>query len=431
MDKKKFSDFSKNAELKINNTTISLPIYNSTAGPNVIDITNLYKESGYFTYDPGFMSTASCSSEITYIDGEKGILQYRGYNITDLATNLDFLEVAYLLLNKEFPNKERYKNFQNQIFENSSLDEYLINMLKSLHYSTHPMSIMISAVGYLSSIYHEKLDVNKREDRDLIAIHVIAKIATISSIAYRITTKQPFISPQENLSFSANLLHMMFGDEGYKINPIISNALNKILILHADHEQNASTTTVRSVGSSGATAFACISAGIGSLWGPAHGGATEAVMKIFEEIENQDNIQKYINKAKDKSDPFRLMGFGHRVYKNYDPRAAVLKDSCKEVLQALGQTKNNPLLQIAIELEKVALSDEYFIKRNLYPNIDFYSGIIYKAIGIPSNMFTALFATARTVGWISQWKEMQESSEKKICRPRQHYIGEYNKSFVR
>lgn len=414
----------KQAELRIGDKIVELPVYDAALGPSVIDITKLYNETGYFTYDPGFMSTASCSSSITYIDGEKGVLKYRGYDISYLAENYNFLQVAYLLLFGELPEREQYAEFDREVRSHSMMNEQLKNIFQSFRYSAHPMSMMLSAVGSLSSIYHEELDYNNLEDRKFVVIRMLAKIPTIAAMAYKYSIGQPFIYPDNSLSFTENFLHMMFATpcEKYKVNPVMSRALDKIFIFHADHEQNASTSTMRIVGSSGANPFACMSAAIASLWGPAHGGANEAVLEMLKTIGTVDRIPEFIARAKDKNDPFRLMGFGHRVYKNYDPRAAALKKICDEVLSELGQT-NNPLLQVAKELEIIALNDDYFVERKLYPNVDYYSGIIYSSMGISEQMFTVLFAVARTVGWMSQWKEMYDQKSLKISRPRQLYTG--------
>jgi citrate synthase len=426
------SDTLEFAELKIGNKSLNLPIKKASIGQSVIDVSQLYASTGYFTYDPGFMSTASCKSNITYIDGDQGILRHHGYDIKDLAEKSDFLEVAYLLLHGELPNTKQYKSFSTTLLHHSLVNEQLRNLFIAFRHSAHPMAMTLAAVGSLSAFYHDVLDVRDAEERELGAIRMIAKMPTIAAMAYKYSIGQPFIYPNNNMSFSENFLHMMFATpcEEYKVNPVLSKALDKIFILHADHEQNASTSTVRLAGSSGANPFACISAGIASLWGPAHGGANEAVINMLNEIGKPENIPSYIAKTKDKNSGFRLMGFGHRVYKNYDPRAAVLRETCKEVLAELGQLQNNPLLQIAIELEKIALSDQYFIERKLYPNVDFYSGIIYQAMGIPSNMFTVLFALARTAGWMAQWKEMQEDLEQKISRPRQLYTGHVQREFI-
>jgi citrate synthase len=413
------------AELRIKNEIFKLPIRNSSIGPNVIDVTKIYGQTGYFTYDPGFMSTASCTSSITFIDGDEGILRHRGYDIKDLAENKDFLEVSYLLFKGDLPNKDEYKEFRQKIAHHSMLNEQTRNIFGAFRHSAHPMAVILSVVGSLSAFYHDTIDMNTPEGRELCAIRMIAKMPTIAAMTYKYSMGQAFMYPDEEFSFTENFLYMMFGapNKKFKQNPVISKALDKIFILHADHEQNASTSTVRTTGSSGANPFACVSAGIASLWGPAHGGANEAVIKMLAEIGTVDNIPKFIARAKDKNDPFRLMGFGHRVYKNYDPRAAALKDTCREVLEELGQLKNNTMLKIAMELEKIALNDEYFIERKLYPNVDFYSGLIYKALGIPPQMFTVLFAVARTSGWVSQWKELWEDPEFKITRPRQLYKG--------
>lgn len=419
------------AELKIDDKITKLPIVSSTIGPSVIDVSDIYTDTGYFTFDPGFMATASCRSSISYIDGDKGILRHRGYEIKELANKSSFLEVAYLLLHGELPKESEFKEFHTSISHHSMLNEQMHNVFRSFRYSAHPMAITLAAVGSLSAFYHECLDIKNPSERILSAIRMIAKMPTITAMAYKYSIGQPFIYPRNELSYTENFLNMMFSTpcEDYKVNPIFSKALDKIFILHADHEQNASTSTVRIAGSSGANPFACISAGIASLWGPAHGGANEAVINMLNEIGVPEQIPLYISKAKDKNSGFRLMGFGHRVYKNYDPRAEVLRDICKSVLAELGQ-QNNPLLQISIELERIALSDEYFITRKLYPNVDFYSGIIYKAMGIPSEMFTVLFALARTAGWIAQWKEMHEDLDQKISRPRQLYDGFIQREFV-
>jgi len=420
------------AELKIGDKTYQLPIKTATIGHKVVDVSKLYALSGYCTFDPGFMSTASCTSKISYIDGDNGILRYRGYDIKDLAENINFLECSYLLLNSELPNKTQYEEFAQKIAKHSMVNEQLRHIFGAFRHSGHPMAILIGAIGCLAAFYHDGLNIRDKEQRELAAINIIAKIPTIAAMAYKYSIGQPFVYPKNNLSFTANFLNMMFSvpSEEYLPDPVVVDALDKIFILHADHEQNVSTSTVRIVGSSGADPFACISAGIASLWGPSHGGANEAVINMLREIKSPENIPHYINRAKDKNDTFRLMGFGHRVYKNYDPRAAVLKVTCKNVLERLNQ-KDNPLLLIATELERIALQDEYFITRKLYPNVDFYSGIIYQAIGIPSQMFTVLFAMARAVGWISQWKEMLEDEEQRLYRPRQLYKGYAIRTFKR
>ena len=403
---------------------IELPILESTEGPHVIDVTRLYSETGVFTYDPGFMSTASCESKITYIDGDKGVLNHRGYAIQDLAENSNFLEVAYLLLNGELPTEKQRTEFEFNINHHSLIHEQLQFLFRGFPRRSHPMAIMVGAVASLSAFYHDSLDMHDPQQRELAAFRMIAKMPTLAAMAHKYTIGQPFVYPQNHLTYSENFLRMMFAvpSEEYVINPVLARAMDKILILHADHEQNASTSTVRLAGSSGANPFACIGAGIASLWGPAHGGANEAVINMLTEIGTPDRIPQFIAKAKDKNSGFRLMGFGHRVYKNYDPRATVLRKTCHEVLAELGM-KNDPLLQIAMELERIALSDSYFIERKLYPNVDFYSGIIYKAMQIPPPMFTVLFAVARTAGWVAQWKEMMEDPAQKIGRPRQLYTG--------
>ncbi len=413
------------AELKIKGKTYQLPIKKSSIGPDVIDVTKLYSKTGYFTYDAGFMSTASCTSSITYIDGDEGILRHRGYHIKELADKKNFLEVSYLLLNGDLPNKLEYQNFSDKIAHHSLVNEQTRNIFGAFRHLAHPMAVILSVVGSLSAFYHDSLDMNSAAGRELAALRMIAKMPTIAAMTYKYAMSQSFIYPSEELSFTENFLYMMFAkpSKKYQNNPILSRALDKIFILHADHEQNASTSTIRISGSSGPNPFAAVSAGIASLWGPSHGGANEAVINMLKEIGSVEKIPDFIKRAKNKDDPFRLMGFGHRVYKNYDPRAAVLRETCQEVLEELGQLKNNPMLEIAMELEKIALNDEYFIERKLYPNVDFYSGIIYEAMGIPSSMFTVLFAVARTAGWVSQWKEMWEDSEFKIVRPRQLYVG--------
>ncbi len=410
--------------------SIEIPIIKGSEGPNVLDIRNLYKETGLFTYDPGFTSTASCDSSITFIDGNKGILRHRGYEITDLAKNSDFLEVCYLLLHGDLPSSEDKKKFENVISKHTMVHEQLVHLYRGFRRDAHPMAIMVGVVGALSAFYHDSTDFSDINQRMIACHRLIAKIATIGAMAYKYSVGQPFVYPKNNLSYSENFLHMTFSvpTEDYKINPKIAKAMDKFFILHADHEQNASTSTVRLAGSSGANPFACIAAGIASLWGPAHGGANEAVIKMLEEIGSVENIPKYIDKAKNKNDPFRLMGFGHRVYKNYDPRASVMKQSAYEVLEELKKL-DDPLLKIAIELEKIALNDKFFIEKKLYPNVDFYSGIILNALGFPKSMFTVLFAIGRTVGWISQWKEMIEDPINKIGRPRQLYMGEKSREY--
>ncbi len=420
------------ASLQVNGLKAEeLPVLPGTMGPSVIDVTKLYRDTGMFTYDPGFMSTASCQSKITYIDGEEGVLMHRGYMIQDLASKSDYLEVAYLLLHGELPNLEQKNNFVYQIKHHTLVHEQLQFMYRGFPRKAHPMAILVGAFSSLSSVYHDNLDITDSAQREIAAVQMIAKIPTLAAMAYKYSIGQPFMYPRNDLGYAENFLYMMFGvpSETYHVNPIIAKAIDKIFILHADHEQNASTSTVRLAGSSGANPFACIGAGIASLWGPAHGGANEAVIHMLQEIGYKDNIPKYIARAKDKNDDFVLMGFGHRVYKNYDPRAAVLRDACHEVLKEL-KIADEPLLDIAMELERIALSDEYFIERKLYPNVDFYSGIIYRAMGIPAQMFTVLFATARISGWIAQWKEMMEDPTNKIGRPRQLYTGYARRDFV-
>ncbi len=412
-------------------SSTEFPILGGSIGPEVIDIRKLYAETNRFTYDPGFTSTASCSSKITYIDGEEGILLHRGYSIEDLATKSDFLEVAYLILFGELPAASEREKFVNGVTYHTMLHEQINFLFRGFRRDAHPMAVMVAVVGALSAFYHEDLDINDPHNRLIASYRLVAKVPTIAAWAYKFSVGQPFVYPKNHLSYAENFLHMMFSvpAEEYKINPVLAKALDRIFILHADHEQNASTSTVRLVGSSGASPYAAISAGIASLWGPAHGGANEAVVTMLSEIGTVDNIPEFLERAKDKNDPFRLMGFGHRVYKNYDPRASVLRESAHEVLASLGQA-DDPLLPIAMELEKIALEDPYFVERKLFPNVDFYSGIILKAMGIPTSMFTAIFALARTVGWIAQWNEMVEDPEQKIGRPRQLYTGPKQRDFL-
>ena len=409
---------------------INLPIKKASIGQDVIDISTLYKESGMFTYDPGFLSTASCESKITYIDGDKGVLAHGGYSIEDLAKKAEYLEVAYLLLNHDLPNQNQYQDFSKNIKSNMLVHDQINILLRGFPRKAHPMAIMVGAVASLSAFYHETMDLTSAEGRLDVVYKIIAKMPTLAAMAYKYSIGEPIIYPKHNLGFGENFLQMLFEKptENYKVSPIIAKAMEMIFVLHADHEQNASTSTVRLAGSSGPNPFACIGAGISSLWGPAHGGANEEVIEMLQEIRTLDRIPEFIKRAKDKNDPFRLMGFGHRVYKNYDPRASVLKKACDEVLGELGI--KDPLLDIAIELEKIALNDEYFVSRKLFPNVDFYSGIIYKALGIPSNLFTVIFAIARSAGWISQWKEMIEDPAFKIGRPRQLYMGSIKREFI-
>lgn len=403
--------------------TVTLNKYSGSMGPDVLDVTSLYKDTGCFTFDPGFMSTASCSSSITFIDGEKGVLLYRGYPIEQLAEKSNYLEVCYLLLNGELPNKEEMKEFETHIKEHTMVNDQLNRFFAGFRRDAHPMAILVGVVGALSSFYHDSLDTANPKHREISAHRLIAKLPTLAAMAYKYNIGQPFMYPRNSYTYAENFLHMMFSTPAgdYEIKPAVAKAMDLIFTLHADHEQNASTSTVRLAGSSGANPFACIASGIACLWGPAHGGANEAVLKMLEEIEHVDNIPEYMEKVKDKENATRLMGFGHRVYKNFDPRAKIMKKSCDEVLKALGV--KDPLLDVAMELERIALEDPYFVERNLYPNVDFYSGIILKAIGIPTSMFTAIFALSRTVGWFSHWKEMVEDPKMKIGRPRQLYTG--------
>jgi citrate synthase len=400
-----------------------LPVLVGTEGPNVIDIQRLYRDTGHFTYDPGYMSTASCESQITFIDGEKGILRHRGYSIEELSEHSSFLEVCYLLLYGELPTRAEKDVFEHDITYHTMLHEQLQYFYRGFRRDAHPMAIMVGVVGALSAFYHEITDIHDLEQRRTATHQLIAKMPTIAAMAYKYSIGQPFVYPHNDLTFAENFLHMTFSvpSEDYTVNPVLARAMDRIFILHADHEQNASTSTVRTAGSSGANPFACIATGIASLWGPAHGGANEAVLSMLREIGHKDRTGEFIKRAKDKDDPFRLMGFGHRVYKNYDPRAAVLRKSCHEVLEEM--EVDNPLLDLAIELERIALEDDYFVERKLFPNVDFYSGIILSAMGFPTSMFTVLFAMARTVGWVAQWKEMIKEPTQKISRPRQLYTG--------
>ena len=408
-----------------------LGVMDASVGPSVIDVRKLYAETDCFTYDPGFTSTGSCESKITYIDGDAGILLYRGVPIQDLAEHSDFMEVCYLLLMGELPTADQKSKFEHDITYHTMLHEQIANFYRGFRRDAHPMAVMCGVVGALSAFYHDSTDINDPQHRVIASYRLIAKMPTIAAWAYKYSLGQPFIYPRNELTFAENFLHMMYATpcEEYKVSPVLARAMDRILTLHADHEQNASTSTVRLAGSSGANPFACISAGIASLWGPAHGGANEAVLEMLAEIGHKDNINEYIKKAKDKNDPFRLMGFGHRVYKNMDPRAKVMRQSCHEVLDELG-IKDEPLLDLAMELERIALEDEYFVDRKLFPNVDFYSGIIFKAMGIPTSMFTVLFAVARTVGWVAQWNEMIEDPSQKIGRPRQLYTGYTERPYV-
>jgi len=419
------------AILTIGDKRLELPIYAGSVGPNVIDIRKLYADTGMFTYDPGFTSTASCESSITYIDGEKGILLYRGYPIGQLAEKSDFMEVAHLLLNGELPNAQEKEDFVNTLTYHTMVHDQMTSLFKGFRRDAHPMAIMVGVLGAMSAFYHDSLDINDPMQRKIASHRLIAKIPTIAAMAYKYSVGQPFVYPRNDMDYAANFLHMTFGVpqcEEYVVSPTLARAMDKIFILHADHEQNASTSTVRLAGSSGANPFACIAAGIASLWGPAHGGANEACLNMLMEIGTVDRIPEFIQKAKDKSDPFRLMGFGHRVYKNFDPRAKVLAQSAKEVLDELGV--DDPTLDVARELEHIALEDDYFVEKKLYPNVDFYSGIILKAMGFPTDMFTVLFALARTTGWVSQWGEMIEDPTQKIGRPRQLFTGDTQRDYV-
>ncbi|HQT80913.1 MAG: citrate (Si)-synthase [Ferrovum sp. 37-45-19] len=404
--------------------SVDLPIYSGSIGPDVIDIRAL-GQTGMFTYDPGFLATASCKSEITYIDGDQGLLYYRGYPIEQLAEHSDFMEVCFLLLNGDLPTQKQRIDFEQNIRRHTMVHDQLTNFFKGFRRDAHPMAVMVGVVGALSAFYHDSLNITNAEHRSISATRLLAKVPTIAAMCYRYNTGLPFMYPRNDLSYAANFLHMMFATpcEEYVPNPILVRAFDRILTLHADHEQNASTSTVRLAGSSGANPFACIAAGIAALWGPAHGGANEAVLKQLAEIGDVSQVGKYIARAKDKNDSFRLMGFGHRVYKNMDPRAGVMRKTCHEVLNELG-LHDDPMFKLALELEKIALEDDYFISKKLYPNVDFYSGIVLRALGIPVSMFTAVFALGRTVGWISQWNEMISDPEQKIGRPRQLYIGQ-------
>lgn len=407
---------------------IELPIIKGTAGNDVIDIRSLGK-AGYFTYDPGFLATASCESAITFIDGDKGILLHRGYAIDDLAEKSDYLEVCYLLLNGQLPDQEQSEKFHHVVLHHTMIHEQLAKLYQGFRRDSHPMAIMCGVVGALSAFYHDSLDITNEDHREITAYRLISKMPTLAAMSYKYSNGQPFVYPDNSLSYAGNFLKMMFAVpcEEYKVNPVLERAMDKIFILHADHEQNASTSTVRLAGSSGANPFACIAAGIASLWGPAHGGANEACLNMLEEIGCVENIPEFIARAKDKNDPFRLMGFGHRVYKNHDPRATVMRKACHEVLDDL--KINDPLLDVAMELERIALEDPYFVEKKLYPNVDFYSGLVLRAMGIPKSMFTVIFAIARTIGWISHWKEMLDQPGLKIGRPRQLYTGKVGLKF--
>ena len=411
--------------------TSELQVFEGALGPKVVDYRAFYKATGAFTYDPGFTSTASCESQITFIDGDEGVLLYRGMPIDELAENSDFLEVAYLLLHGELPSADEKQTFDNAITNHTMVHEQLKQFFSGFRRDAHPMAIMVGVVGALSAFYHDSTDINDPVQRKIASHRMIAKMPTIAAMAYKYSIGQPFVFPSNDLDYTTNFMRMCFAvpAEEYKSNPVLCDALDKIFILHMDHEQNASTSTVRLAGSSGANPFACIAAGIASLWGPAHGGANEAALNMLSEIGSVDRIPEFIARAKDKNDPFRLMGFGHRVYKNYDPRATVMRKACHEVLDAVG-VEDEPLLQIAMELERIALEDEYFVEKKLYPNIDFYSGITLRALGFPTDMFTVLFALARTVGWIAQWSEMIADPNQRIGRPRQIYTGAPKRPYV-
>jgi len=422
---------SESAKLTLGDKSLELDMIDGTIGPKVIDVQKLYAQTGMFTYDPGFTSTASCESKITYIDGEKGILLHRGYPIDQLAMKSDFMEVCYLLLEGELPTAEQKEEFVTAITYHTMAHEQLNHFFNGFRRDAHPMAVMVGVVGALSAFYHDSTDITDPHQRMVASRRLIAKMPTIAAMAYKYSIGQPFVYPHNDKSYAENFLYMTFGVpcEEFKISPTLVRAMDRIFILHADHEQNASTSTVRLAGSSGANPFACIAAGIACLWGPSHGGANEAVLKMLDEIGTVERVPEYIKKAKDKSDPFRLMGFGHRVYKNYDPRAAVMRQTCNEVLDELG-IHDDPVLKLAMELERIALEDEYFVEKKLYPNVDFYSGIILSALGFPTTMFTVLFALARTVGWVAQWTEMIEDPLQKIGRPRQLYTGHPQRELI-
>jgi citrate synthase len=418
------------ADLKIDGQSFGYDVLSGSCGPDVVDIRKMYKETGLFTFDPGFTSTASCESALTFIDGQEGILLHRGYSIEQLSEDSTFMEAAYLLLNGELPNQDEFTDFNNTITRHTMVHEQLTQLYSGFRRDAHPMAIMCGVVGALSAFYHDSTDINDPDQRKIASHRMIAKMPTIAAMAYKFSIGQPFVYPDNSLSYTGNFLRMTFGvpAEPYEVDPIVERALDRIFILHADHEQNASTSTVRLAGSSGANPFACIAAGIACLWGPAHGGANEAALNMLHEIGHPDRIPEYIERAKDKDDPFRLMGFGHRVYKNYDPRATVMRKTVREVLSSLGVS--DPVFDVALQLEEMALNDEYFIEKKLFPNVDFYSGIILSAIGFPTTMFTALFALARTVGWVAQWNEMISDPAQKIGRPRQLYTGPTARDYV-
>ncbi|MBL1433100.1 MAG: citrate synthase [Gammaproteobacteria bacterium] len=425
---------SKDTVTIIDNSTgreLELPLRRGTIGPAAVDITSLYREFGYLTYDPGFMSTASCRSSITYVDGNEGILLYRGYPIEQLAEHSTYIEVVYLLLYGDLPNSQQLSDFSGSINMHTMINESLRSFYQGFHHDAHPMASLMGVVGSLSSFYPDAADIYDSAQREIAAQRLVAKIPTIAAASYKYSIGEPFVYPKNSLDYCANLLHMMFSvpSEEYEVDPVAAKALDLIFMLHLDHEQNVSTSTVRLSGSTGTNPFACIATGIGALWGPAHGGANEAVLTMLEEIGDVKNIRKYLDKAKDKNDPFRLMGFGHRVYKNYDPRAKIIREMCYEVLDKLGDP-SDPMFELALKLEEVALNDDYFVSRKLYPNVDFYSGIIYRVLGIPANMFTVMFAVARAPGWVAQWLEMITEPDQRIGRPRQVYEGAMTREYV-
>jgi citrate synthase len=413
------------------NSTAELQSHTGTLGPEVVDVRKLYAQTGKFTFDPGFTSTASCESAITFIDGEKGVLLYRGYPVEQLAAKSSFIEVCYLLLYGELPTQTQLNEFDNSIRTHTMINETMLRLFNGFHHDAHPMAMVSGVVGSMSAFYHETMDIQNPRHREIFSHRIVAKLPTIAAAAYKHTLGQPFMYPRNDLDYSSNLLNMFFSvpAEGFELDPVAVEAIDLLLILHADHEQNCSTSTVRLAGSSGANPYSAIAAGISALWGPAHGGANEAVLNMLEEIGSVKNINEYVAKAKDKDDPFRLMGFGHRVYKNFDPRATIIRDMCHKVLEKLGR-KDDPLFELALELEQVALKDEYFVEKKLYPNVDFYSGIIYRALGIQPSMFTVMFAIARTVGWVSHWQEMITDPAHRIGRPRQLYVGPVNRDYV-
>ncbi|MDH3977173.1 MAG: citrate synthase [Gammaproteobacteria bacterium] len=412
-------------------TQIELEAKSGTVGPDVLDIRSLYAQTGTFTYDPGFAATASCESKITYIDGAKGLLMYRGYPVEQLAGKSSFIEVCYLLMHGELPTQDQLALFDETVRTHTMLNETMLRLFNGFYHDAHPMAMVAGVVGSMSAFYHDTTDIYDPRHRDIFAHRILAKMPTIAAAAYKHTMGQPFTYPRNDLNYSENLLHMFFAvpPEEYEVNPVAAEAIDLLFILHADHEQNCSTSTVRMAGSSGANPYSAIAAGIAALWGPAHGGANEAVLNMLEEIGSVDRIEKYVAKAKDKDDPFRLMGFGHRVYKNHDPRATIIREACHKVLKNLGRT-DSPLLELALRLEEIALKDEYFVEKKLYPNVDFYSGIIYKALGIPTSMFTVMFAIARTIGWVSHWREMIVDPDGRIGRPRQLYLGSAARDYV-